>query len=107
MMTDDGEVERRVRLMRPMERPTLPADMMAQTHWRESDRETFACAWEREVADLPEFVETTLHVVAGLLLPIWKRLPREVQPRLSHPDRRRRAHRRAQGLSGLGRRRRR
>jgi predicted RNA methylase len=77
MMTDDGEVERRVRLMRPMERPTHPADMMAQTHWRESDRETFACAWEREVADLPEFVETTLHVVAGLLLPIWKRLPRE------------------------------
>ena len=77
MMTDDGDVERRVRLMRPMERPTLPADMMAQTHWREADRETFATAWKKEIADLPEFVETTLHVVAGLLLPIWKRLPRE------------------------------
>ena len=77
MMTDDGDVELRVRLMRPMERPTLPAATMGQTHWRETDRETFARAWAKEVADLPEFVETTLHVVAGLLLPIWKRLPRE------------------------------
>ena len=77
LMTDDGDVERRVRLMRPMERPTFPEGAMAETQWREADRETFSRAWEREIADLPEFLETTLHVVSGLLLPIWKRLPRE------------------------------
>src|SRR6185437_15905336 len=77
LMTDDGDVERRVRLMRPMERPTFPAEAMAETHWREADRETFSRAWRQEIADLPEFLETTLHVVSGLLLPIWKRLPRE------------------------------
>jgi predicted RNA methylase len=77
LMTDDGDVEKRVRLMRPMERPTFPVAGMSETHWREADREIFARAWAKEVADLPEFIETTLHVVSGLLLPIWKRLPRE------------------------------
>ena len=40
VMLDDGEVERRVRLIRPMERPAFPLATMAQTHWREADRET-------------------------------------------------------------------
>ena len=42
VMLDDGEVERRVRLIRPMERPAFPLATMAQTHWQEADRETFA-----------------------------------------------------------------
>jgi hypothetical protein len=77
VMTDDGDVEKRVRLMRPMERPTFPASGISETYWREADREIFTRAWAKEIADLPEFIETTLHVVSGLLLPIWKRLPRE------------------------------
>ncbi|HEY8136187.1 MAG TPA: strawberry notch C-terminal domain-containing protein, partial [Methylocystis sp.] len=77
VMLDDGEVERRVRLIRPMERPAFPLATMAQTHWREADRETFARAWAAEVAAVPEFVDSTIHIVAGLLLPIWKRLPNE------------------------------
>jgi hypothetical protein len=77
VMLDDGEVERRVRLIRPMERPAFPLATMAQTHWQEADRETFARAWAAEVATVPEFVDSTIHIVAGLLLPIWKRLPNE------------------------------
>jgi predicted RNA methylase len=77
VMLDDGEVERRVRLIRPMERPAFPLATMAQTHWQEADRETFAKAWAAEVATVPEFVDGTIHIVAGLLLPIWKRLPNE------------------------------
>jgi hypothetical protein len=77
VMLDDGEVERRVRLIRPMERPAFPLATMAQTHWQEADRETFAKAWAAEVAAVPEFVDGTIHIVAGLLLPIWKRLPNE------------------------------
>jgi hypothetical protein len=34
-------------------------------------------AWLTELAEVPEFSESTIHVVAGLLLPIWKRLPNE------------------------------
>jgi len=77
LMTDDGEVERRVRLIRPMEHPTIPLAMMPQTHWQEVDRETFARAWTAEIAEVPEFTDSEIHIVSGLLLPIWKRLPTE------------------------------
>ena len=50
---------------------------MAGSHWREADPETFAAAWNRELADVPEYENSTLHIVAGLLLPVWKRLPNE------------------------------
>jgi len=76
-MLDDGEVERRVRLIRPMDHPTLPLAAVPQTHWREADRDTFARAWEAEVAEVAEFTDSEIHIVAGLLLPIWKRLPNE------------------------------
>ena len=77
LLLDDGDVERRVRLVRPMEAHAVPLDAMAQTHWREADRATFAAAWEAEVAEVPEFATSTMHIVTGLLLPIWKRLPKE------------------------------
>ena len=51
--------------------------MMAESHWRDADRDAFALAWNREVAQVPEFSDTVIHIVAGLLLPIWKRLPNE------------------------------
>ena len=77
VMLDDGEIERRVRLIRPMEAHAVPLKMMAQTHWTEADREAFAAAWAAELAQVPEFTDSTIHIVAGLLLPIWKRLPNE------------------------------
>jgi hypothetical protein len=77
LMLDDGEIERRVRLIRPMEHNSLPLKMMAESHWEEVDRECFATAWQAELTEVREFTESTIHVVAGLLLPIWKRLPQE------------------------------
>jgi hypothetical protein len=76
-MLDNGEVERRARLIRPMERPTLPLAAMPETHWREADRETFARAWADEVAKVPEFTTSEIHIVTGLLLPIWNRFPND------------------------------
>jgi len=75
LMRDDGEVERRVRLLRPMERTAIALSAMAQTHWREAGRIEFGHAWEAEIAAVPEFTDSSLHIVTGLLLPIWKRLP--------------------------------
>ena len=77
MIDDDGSVERRVRLIRPMEATNVPVAMMGDTHWMEADRAAFTKAWEAEVASVPEFTDSTIHMVAGLLLPIWKRLPNE------------------------------
>jgi predicted RNA methylase len=77
VILDNGEVERRVRLLRPMEAPNVPLRMMAESHWAEADRSAFSAAWQGEVSDVPEFTDSTIHIVAGLLLPIWKRLPNE------------------------------
>ena len=77
LMLDDGEIERRVRLIRPMEQHHASLKMMDESHWAETDRQTFAAAWNAEVAEIPTFTDSTIHVVSGLLLPIWKRLPNE------------------------------
>ena len=77
LMLDDGEVERRVRLLRPTERHAIGLDALSQAHWEEADRESFVAAWSAEIADLREFTTSTFHVVTGLLLPIWKRIPDE------------------------------
>ena len=76
-MHDDGTVERRVRLLRPMERPAISLADLAHTNWKEADRIDFVGAWQAEIAGLPEFTDSTLLIVTGLLLPIWKRLPNE------------------------------
>ena len=77
IMLDDGEIERRVRLIRPMEAHSLAIRLMGGTQWVETDRATFTAAWISELTEVPEFCESTLHVVAGLLLPVWKRLPQD------------------------------
>jgi len=77
IMLDDGEIERRVRLIRPMEQHHATVAMMADSHWQEADRDTFAAVWQREVSEVPTFTEGTIHMVSGLLLPVWKRLPNE------------------------------
>ncbi len=60
-----------------MEHSHASLKMMADSHWEETARETFAAVWNRECAEVPEFEDTTIHIVAGLLLPVWKRLPNE------------------------------
>ena len=54
-----------------------PLAALAHTHWERADRAAFAEAWEQELAEIPTFTDSDLHIVTGLLLPIWKRLPDE------------------------------
>ncbi|OAN71685.1 methylase [Rhodobacteraceae bacterium EhC02] len=77
LMLDDGTIEPRLRLIRPTEASTVPMKIMEDTNWLEADRGAFAAAWTAELAEVPEFSEATLHIVAGLLLPIWKQLPQD------------------------------
>ena len=77
LMLDDGEVERRVRLIRPMERLNFALNHLPETAWAEVDERDFAATWQAEVAQVEEFKTSELHIVTGLLLPIWKRLPEE------------------------------
>ena len=77
LVLDDGEVERRIRLLRPMERTSMAAAMLEATSWEEAHEDAFASAWAREFAEVPAFTESAMYVVTGLLLPIWRRLPDE------------------------------
>ena len=74
---DDGEVERRIRLVRPTERKNMAEAALLSSHWEDADEVAFARAWEAEVTSLPDFVESRFHIVTGLLLPIWRRLPQD------------------------------
>lgn len=77
IMLDDGEIERRVRLIRPMEQHHASLAMMEDSHWQEAARDSFAAVWQREVAEVPAYTDGAIHMVSGLLLPVWKRLPNE------------------------------
>jgi hypothetical protein len=60
-----------------MGRETLTADEFSRSHWRPADRNAFVAQWNAELAQVPEFSESSFHIVTGLLLPIWGRLPSE------------------------------
>ncbi len=77
VMLDDGEIERRVRLVRPMDYLNIAIKMLQESNWRVAERVEFEEAWNREVASVPEFSDSTIHIVTGLLLPIWRRLPND------------------------------
>jgi hypothetical protein len=77
VMLDDGEVERRIRLIRPMEKLNFALGHLAETSWEEVGEREFAATWQAEVAVVDEFAASELHIVTGLLLPIWKQLPEE------------------------------
>ena len=75
LMDDDGNVEIRTRLIRPMTRETISVERFDHSHWRKATREEFSALWEAEYARVPEFSESAVHIITGLLLPIWDQLP--------------------------------
>jgi predicted RNA methylase len=77
VMLEDGSVQPRVALIRPMDEIRFEVHQLEETNWEEADELTFSAAWGAEVANLPEFSIATMHVVSGLLLPIWKLLPQD------------------------------
>lgn len=74
---DDGAIHPRVRLVWPLTDSVIPAEMLLASQWEEVERDAFSTAWSAELAALPDYETTTLHMVSGLLLPIWKLLPDE------------------------------
>lgn len=78
---DDGTVKKRVLLLRPMEQQAVGIDDMLESSWGAADAETFTRLWEDEIAKVPTFKDSRFHIITGLLLPIWKRLPME-NPRI-------------------------
>ena len=74
---DDGTIDRRYRLIRPDDVTLVSDTFLATSTWGPATHAEFGAAWTSELRTIPEFAETSLHIVTGLLLPIWKRLPAE------------------------------
>lgn len=77
IMLDDGSVQPRVSLIRPMDELRFEVRQLEETNWEQADERAFVLAWNTEVASVPEFSTSTMHIVSGLLLPIWKLLPQD------------------------------
>lgn len=77
IMLDDGSIQPRVSLIRPMDELRFEIRQLEETNWEEADEQAFVLAWNTEVAAVPEFSTSTMHIVSGLLLPIWKLLPQD------------------------------
>ena len=76
-MFDDGGVQERVRLVRPATRETMARAELDASNWRRADEAQWRMLWENEIAELPSHRESRFWLAAGLLLPIWDRLPFE------------------------------
>ena len=74
---DDGGVQERTRLVRPATRETMARAELDASNWRRADEATWRALWEHEIAELPTHRESRFWLAAGLLLPIWDRLPFE------------------------------
>ena len=76
-MFDDGGVQERVRLVRPAARETIAQAALDASQWRSAGEDRWRAVWDAEIAGLPSHRESRFWLVAGLLLPIWDRLPDE------------------------------
>src|SRR3546814_18472910 len=113
---DDGAIHPRLRLVWPLSDSVVPAETLLASQWEEADRDTCSAAWEAELAGLPTHETSTLPMVSGLLLPIWRRLPDEstrvsrrqsddgerLIGRRASPAGERKKHEEGKGVSGRG-----
>ena len=74
---DDGGVQERVRLLRPAGRDTMAKAELDASNWRKAAEADWRTLWEDEIAGLPSHKESRFWLAAGLLLPVWDRLPAE------------------------------
>jgi phospholipid N-methyltransferase len=71
----DGGVVPRVLLVRPQKETRIPVKDLESSTWKAVCVDAFIAAWSKEVDALPKFTTDYLHLVTGILLPIWKILP--------------------------------
>ena len=72
---EDGSVEERVRLVRPLSRDAVAKTRLAASHWQVASEPEFVALWLKELAEIPPTRSSAFHLVTGLLLPVWKHLP--------------------------------
>ncbi|EAZ90716.1 strawberry notch-like NTP hydrolase domain-containing protein [Crocosphaera chwakensis] len=74
VVNKDGISEPRFSLTRPCNTTKMRRWEFDNSLWTKVDAETFKQGWEQQIAQEPEFIESTFYLITGVLLPIWKRL---------------------------------
>ena len=62
-------------LIRPQKETRVTVEQLESSTWRQVSADTFVAVWSKEVDQLPKFTTDYLHLVTGIVLPIWKILP--------------------------------
>ena len=79
VLNEDGIACPRYEILRPLRRERIDRDAFADTHWTVTTAAVFTSAWAAEVDELVASTSTeAMHLVTGLLLPIWDALPDEL-----------------------------
>jgi predicted RNA methylase len=74
--TDDQDrLVKAVRLIRPEGRSTVAEVIHEESAWGEVAQASWRAAWDNEVARTDPFHTRRVHLVTGLLLPVWSSLP--------------------------------
>ncbi|MCC5659130.1 strawberry notch family protein [Nostoc sp. XA010] len=73
----EGGVVPRVLLVRPQKETRVIVEQLNSSTWGQVSIDAFTAAWSTEVNELPKFTTDYLHLVTGILLPIWKILPQQ------------------------------
>jgi hypothetical protein len=75
----DGRTIDRVQLIRPAERLNsfLHGPDFEKSHFREVPLGVFRSAWDAEFREIPELERDRFAMVCGLILPLWKHLPKK------------------------------
>lgn len=73
---EKGEVERRFKLQSPqLSKRSTYVETTLNSKTTNIPKKEWKSAWESEMKKVPDFEESTLHMLTGTLLPIWNRLP--------------------------------
>ncbi|MHC5771752.1 MAG: hypothetical protein ACYTXI_40640 [Nostoc sp.] len=75
LFDSEGGVVPRVLLIRPQKETRLPVQDLESSTWGQVSIDAFTAAWSIEIDALPKFTTDYLHLMTGILLPIWKILP--------------------------------
>src|SRR5690606_4344014 len=76
LISDDGSVIERRRLLRPLKSANWTREALAESAWEAIDPVSFERLWRaEEIEAAKEPVRERVHLATGLLLLVWKRLP--------------------------------
>ncbi len=72
---EEGDLELERRMVRPAKKSFLTEEAFRRSNWEPVSVSMFKSLWDAEVADLPETETRQLHLLTGLILPIWTEIP--------------------------------